>query len=336
MKKFISTLITVATLFATAAVMPITASAVDTFGSADALEILRYVAGATTLTAEQLARYDLTGDGAVTSADALAVLRIVAGSGTTTPPPVTTPAPAGEKITVDITRYRTPDDIPNSDAMTAIRILFKAFGYDVTNADILSVVEWSNDFYTEDGRNIGPHMDYVFVGNPYSSNSNDRVGAGMSIRLAIETIRLTIINQGIERVELRVGYANVSAEDMIDYIDNYIRTIKTPMIAIVTTGSEINLKEWWAYNGFIFNGVKSVDQQITNTNGRYVVIYGVDDNNFYIYDPATGKDEIYKKDNPISVPVYLRPEGYSDDWWWDFLREKYPETEFGDGYTRWR
>jgi hypothetical protein len=49
------------------------------FTTADALRILRYVAGATDLTAEQKELYDFDGKGSVTTADALTVLKIVAG-----------------------------------------------------------------------------------------------------------------------------------------------------------------------------------------------------------------------------------------------------------------
>jgi hypothetical protein len=49
------------------------------FTSADAMIILRYGAGLITLTAEQMLRYDLNGDGAVNSADAIIILRKVAG-----------------------------------------------------------------------------------------------------------------------------------------------------------------------------------------------------------------------------------------------------------------
>jgi hypothetical protein len=49
------------------------------FTTADALNILRFVAGLTELTAEQAKLYDINGDGAVDTADALAILRYIAG-----------------------------------------------------------------------------------------------------------------------------------------------------------------------------------------------------------------------------------------------------------------
>jgi hypothetical protein len=51
----------------------------EPFNTADALNILRYVAGSLTLTAEQRARYDVNGDGSITTADALEILRYIAG-----------------------------------------------------------------------------------------------------------------------------------------------------------------------------------------------------------------------------------------------------------------
>ncbi|MCL2638100.1 MAG: dockerin type I repeat-containing protein [Oscillospiraceae bacterium] len=53
----------------------------QTFTTADALNVLRYVAGTATLTSEQRAQYDLNGDGSIDTADALAILRQVAGMG---------------------------------------------------------------------------------------------------------------------------------------------------------------------------------------------------------------------------------------------------------------
>lgn len=58
---------------------PTPAPVIYIFTTADALNILRSVAGTLTLTAEQRTLYDLNRDGTVTTADALHVLRIVAG-----------------------------------------------------------------------------------------------------------------------------------------------------------------------------------------------------------------------------------------------------------------
>ncbi|MCL2696860.1 MAG: cellulase family glycosylhydrolase [Oscillospiraceae bacterium] len=49
------------------------------FTTADAMNILRSVAGTVVLSSEQMDKYDLNGDGIITSADALLVLRVVAG-----------------------------------------------------------------------------------------------------------------------------------------------------------------------------------------------------------------------------------------------------------------
>lgn len=49
------------------------------FTTADAIYILRYVAGIIELTPEQIAKYDLDGDGEITTEDAVMILRIVAG-----------------------------------------------------------------------------------------------------------------------------------------------------------------------------------------------------------------------------------------------------------------
>ncbi|MCL2637023.1 MAG: dockerin type I repeat-containing protein [Oscillospiraceae bacterium] len=51
----------------------------ETFTTADALNILRYVAGIETLTPEQRVRYDTNNDGVINTADALNILRLVAG-----------------------------------------------------------------------------------------------------------------------------------------------------------------------------------------------------------------------------------------------------------------
>ncbi|MCL2636817.1 MAG: CAP domain-containing protein [Oscillospiraceae bacterium] len=49
------------------------------FTTNDALTVLRAAAGTVTLTPEQTARYDLNGDGVISSADALMILKMVAG-----------------------------------------------------------------------------------------------------------------------------------------------------------------------------------------------------------------------------------------------------------------
>jgi len=51
----------------------------ESFTTADVLNILRYVAGVTTLTPEQRVRYDTDGDGVINTADALNILRYIAG-----------------------------------------------------------------------------------------------------------------------------------------------------------------------------------------------------------------------------------------------------------------
>jgi hypothetical protein len=50
-----------------------------TYETVDALHILRYTAGLTTLSYEEYERYDLNGDGVVDTTDALYVLRAIAG-----------------------------------------------------------------------------------------------------------------------------------------------------------------------------------------------------------------------------------------------------------------
>jgi transglutaminase-like putative cysteine protease len=51
----------------------------ESFTSADAMVVLRYGAGLTTITVEQRLRYDLNGDGVINTADAIIILRMVAG-----------------------------------------------------------------------------------------------------------------------------------------------------------------------------------------------------------------------------------------------------------------
>ncbi|MDR2558597.1 MAG: dockerin type I domain-containing protein [Oscillospiraceae bacterium] len=74
MKKLTAVLLIIIMLVS----LPITAAA-SGFTTADALAILRHVAGIAPLSEADFARYDLNGDGKVDSADALFVLRIVAG-----------------------------------------------------------------------------------------------------------------------------------------------------------------------------------------------------------------------------------------------------------------
>ncbi|MDR2559939.1 MAG: InlB B-repeat-containing protein [Oscillospiraceae bacterium] len=66
------------------------------FTTADALNILRYVAGIVTLTDEQRERYGINGGGNITTANALRILQIVAGlEELPEPESETTPAPMG-------------------------------------------------------------------------------------------------------------------------------------------------------------------------------------------------------------------------------------------------
>ena len=83
----------------------------------DALNILRYVAGTGDLSAQELANYDLNGDGAVTSADALLVLQAVADSSGAVPESVHAPesAPTPESVHAPApTPTQTPAPAPES------------------------------------------------------------------------------------------------------------------------------------------------------------------------------------------------------------------------------
>jgi hypothetical protein len=68
-------------LLAAAIILPLSVnvSASEAFTTADALTILRASAGLIELTPEQVAKYDMNGDGRITSADALLILQAAAG-----------------------------------------------------------------------------------------------------------------------------------------------------------------------------------------------------------------------------------------------------------------
>ncbi|MCL2697639.1 MAG: dockerin type I repeat-containing protein [Oscillospiraceae bacterium] len=76
MKKFLSVLLSV---IMAASPLSTCAFASEGFSTADALTVLRASAGLVELTEEQKAKYDMNGDGTITSADALAILRVAAG-----------------------------------------------------------------------------------------------------------------------------------------------------------------------------------------------------------------------------------------------------------------
>jgi uncharacterized protein YkwD len=83
MKKLIGLFLAILFVFSLA----VTAGAnANDFTTADAMKILRAVAGIITLTEEDTERYDLNGDGVINTADALIILRLVAGLPAIAPP----------------------------------------------------------------------------------------------------------------------------------------------------------------------------------------------------------------------------------------------------------
>lgn len=102
-KKFLSILLAVTMLFSLAVTAPV--SAEHYFTTMDALQALRHSVGAVTLTAEEIALYDLDKDGRITTADALAIL-LLAVTGAARPPvtpPITEPPvepPASDRGTL--------------------------------------------------------------------------------------------------------------------------------------------------------------------------------------------------------------------------------------------
>jgi hypothetical protein len=84
MKRIISFLLIVIMMLS----HTITASA-SNFGTSDALTVLRAVAGLVTLTVEQVEKYDMNGDGMITTADAMAILQYIAENPPPLPPPPT-------------------------------------------------------------------------------------------------------------------------------------------------------------------------------------------------------------------------------------------------------
>ncbi|MCL2639115.1 MAG: dockerin type I repeat-containing protein [Oscillospiraceae bacterium] len=103
MKKIISFLLVIASLLT----LSITAGA-ENLTSADALAILRHVAGVAELSDEDLSRFDLNNNGRVDTADALFVLRFIAGLEEMPLPPLSKlPDDIEKKIREDFTLYMT-------------------------------------------------------------------------------------------------------------------------------------------------------------------------------------------------------------------------------------
>jgi hypothetical protein len=93
MKKVFSVILMIAMILS----LPVTANAQE-FSTSDALAILRHVAGIAPLSEEDLARYDVNGDGKIDSSSALFILQIAAG--------VRNP----DGTLVPVTRRETPAD----------------------------------------------------------------------------------------------------------------------------------------------------------------------------------------------------------------------------------
>jgi hypothetical protein len=111
-------------------------SASEMFTTADALTVLRAAAGLITLTAEQTAKYDMDGDGEITTTDAMMILRGIAG--------------VNEQLTVDNGQLTINKSL-SADADMQIRENYAAFmmyqfwGHPIT-ADELTVYRYFGTF----------------------------------------------------------------------------------------------------------------------------------------------------------------------------------------------